>query len=309
MIKRTLEISRQPVHLSIRHGQLVLTGKDEERTELACVPCEDVGVLLVDEGNTTYTHSVLVTLLEHDGAVVLCGRNHLPAGLLLPLGSHTEIVWRIHDQIDAPKPLAKQLWKQIIQAKIAHQADNLGETHPKYAAIRVLERSVRSGDPNNVEAQAARAYWPAMFDEAFRRDPDGEGVNALLNYGYAVMRAAVARAIVAAGLLPALGLHHCNRSNAFCLADDLVEPLRPIVDRRVREIVAGGDTAVSPETKPRLLELLAMEVTCGDQTGPLMVALHRYVASLVKCLQRSAKELEIPRPVWGAAPANGAGGD
>jgi CRISPR-associated protein Cas1 len=295
MIKRTIEISQNPVHLTVRNDQLLLIAKDGQRAELARAPCEDIGLILVDHPQTTYTHAAFAALLAHDAAVILCGRNHLPAGILLPLAEHSEVVHRINDQIAAPKPLKKQLWRQIVQAKIRAQAANLGPDHPKHAKLLAWVRKVRSDDASNVEAHAAKAYWAALFDEIpFRRDPDGDGINALLNYGYAVVRAAVARAIVTAGLLPALGLHHSNRSNAFCLADDLVEPLRPLVDRCVRELAASGATSLTPQTKRPLLELLTATVKCEDQYGPLMVALHRYTASLVRCYQGQDKALTIP---------------
>ena len=225
---------------------------------------------------------------------MICARNHLPAGLLLPLGEHTEVVWRIHDQLAAKKPLKKQLWRQLVQVKIRAQAANLAADSPVRRKLLILAREVRSGDPANVEAQAARVYWQALFGEAFRRNPDGDGANSLLNYGYAVLRAAVARAIVGAGLLPALGLHHANRGNAFCLADDLIEPLRPLVDARVRALAASDCVELNPKTKAVLLEILTAEVRVAEQTGPLLVALHRMVASLVHCYQGAAKRLEIP---------------
>jgi CRISPR-associated protein Cas1 len=181
-----------------------------------------------------------------------------------------------------------------------------------------LARDVRSGDPTNIEAQAARVYWCNWLDQGsvpnscseelgtdplapndplarvFHRDPDGTGLNGFLNYGYAVLRAAVARAIVAAGLLPSLGIHHRNRSNSFCLADDLLEPLRPLVDDRVRELHRQGYDELNQPAKAALLEILADRVRLGDEVGPLMVQLHRYVASLVRCFAGEARELEIP---------------
>ena len=254
MIKRTVEISQQAVHLTVRDEQLVLLRKNdpprrlpaEPEGLLAAIPCEDIGLLLVEHAGTTYTHAALTTLLQHDAAVVICGRNHLPAGLLLPFAEHTQVVWRIHDQLAVKKPLQKQLWRQIVQAKIRAQAANLPDGSAVRRKLLALAREVRSGDPTNVEAQAARAYWQALFEgvgqaslpvsQPFRRDPDGDAINALLNYGYAVVRAAIARAIVSPGLLPALGIHHANRGNAFCLADDLVEPLRPVVDLRLNRL-------------------------------------------------------------------------
>ena len=183
-----------------------------------------------------------------------------------------------------------------MQAKIRAQAENLPPRGSPRAKLLALAREVKSGDPKNVEAHAAKVYWSHwLAEEEFRRNPDLPGTNALLNYGYAVMRAAVARAIVAAGLLPVLGLHHRNRSNAFCLADDLVEPLRPLVDDRVRDLHLRGYDELSQEAKAELLGLLVDQVRMGNETGPLMVNVHRMVASLVKCYQGETKRLEIPR--------------
>lgn len=296
MIKRTVEISRQSVHVSVRHRQLLLwPHASDGQPPLAEIPCEDIGLLLVDEPTTTFTHAALAALIDADAAVVLCGRDHLPAGMLVPFSSHTQVVHRLKAQLALRPPLRKQLWRQIVIAKIRAQAANLLEGSAGRTRLLALARGVRSGDPTNVESQAARTYWACLFTQgAFRRDPDEAGRNALLNYGYAVVRAAVARAIVAAGLLPALGLQHSNRSNAFCLADDLVEPLRPMVDERVRDMAAEGLDDITPESKRPLLELLTREVTCGGQSGPLMVALHRYAASLAQCYAGERKTLEIP---------------
>ena len=291
MIKRTIEISREPAHLTVRLGQLIL---ERDGQTVGSIPCEDIGMILVDHAGTTYTHAALEQLAAVDAVVVVCGRDHLPAGILLPLADHHQVVWRVRDQIALTKPLRKQLWKQIIQAKIRAQADNLspGTARTKLLA---LARDVRAGDPANAEAQAAKAYWSDFFQGiAFRRERYGDGPNPLLNYGYAILRAAIARAIVAAGLLPALGIHHTNRSNAFCLADDLIEPLRPLVDRRVKELLDEGRTDLDQPTKAALLELLTWEVGFGEQTGPLMVNLHRYVASLAQCYAGESKELEFP---------------
>jgi len=295
MIKRTIEISQEPAHLTVRNEQLLLLAKDDERTLRASIPCEDIGVLLVEHTGTTYSHAALERLLHHGAAVVICGRDHLPAGVLLPVAEHTEVVPRIHLQMNVSKPVRKQLWKQIVQAKIRAQAANFAHGSPVRSRLLALARDVRSGDPTNVEAQAARLYWQTWLEDAdFRRTPDGAAPNNLLNYGYAVLRAAVARAIVAGGLIPALGIEHRNRSNAFCLADDLVEPLRPLVDERVRELHLDGYTALIPPVKTALLELLVADVRTGDVAGPLMVALHRMVASLVRCYEGQETQLLIP---------------
>ena len=309
MIKRTIEISQQPAHLSVRLDQLIIQPHDQPKESATSIPCEDIGMVLIDHGQCTYSHAALAKLSEFGAAVVVCGRDHLPIGMLLPLADHTQVVWRVNDQLGVRKPLRKQLWKQIVQAKIRAQAANL----PRDSAARgrllaMASREVRSGDPTNVEAQAAKTYWGAwlapygnagssMGDSVkFRRDPKGaDPLNLMLNYGYAVVRAAVARAIVGAGFLPVLGLHHHNRSNQFCLADDLMEPLRPMADRRVRELyVIHGRRELNQPTKAGLLELLTRPVEVDGETGPLMVALHGMVASLVKCYEGSSKKIVFP---------------
>lgn len=313
MIKRTLEISREPAHLSVRNEQLVL--KRDGQT-IGSVPCEDIGIVLVDHPQTTYTHGALAKLAESDAAVVICGRDHLPAAVLLPMVDHSQVVWRLDSQLAVSKPLRKNLWKQIVVAKIEAQARNLSEDQPAKSKLLALAREVRSGDPTNVEAHAARVYWAnwlattdvkALDTESFRRDPQAAGVNSFLNYGYAVLRAAIARAIVAAGLLPSLGLHHRNRSNPFCLADDLIEPLRPLVDDRVRELYRLGYDELNQPAKTALLELLTLRVAVGDDDkngGPLMVQLHRYVASLVRCFTGDGRRLCIPKVVGGVSDAD-----
>jgi len=316
VIKRTLEISREPAHLSVRDEQLVLK---RDGQIVGSVPCEDIGVVLVDHPQTTYTHGALAKLAESDAAVVICGRDHLPAAILLPIADHSQVVWRLDAQLKVSRPLQKQLWKQLVVAKVEAQAANLAADLPARRKLLSLAREVRSGDPMNIEAQAAKVYWAnwlatsnathnliALDTERFRRDPDATGINGFLNYGYAVVRAAVARAIVAAGLLPSLGIHHRNRSNPFCLADDLIEPLRPLVDDRVRELHRQGYEELNQPAKAALLELLADRVSLGDgeeSTGPLMVQLHRYVASLVRCYTGTARELQIPIVWEGEAPA------
>lgn len=299
-MKRTLEISREPAHLAVRYNQLLI---QRDGQTVGQAPCEDIGVVLVDHPQTTYTHHALATLAESNAVVVICGRDHLPAAVLLPLADHSQVVWRLADQLGVGRPLAKRLWQQVVVAKIEAQARNLSPNIPAHRKLLALSREVKSGDPTNVEAQAARVYWQHWLLSAdeqgldgreFRRDPDLPGINSFLNYGYAVMRAAVARAIVAAGLLPSLGIHHRNRSNAFCLADDLIEPLRPLVDDRVRNMHRQGYESLTQEAKSCLLELLTTTTELGGQTGPLMAMIHRYVSSLVRCYAGECLKLEIP---------------
>jgi len=292
VIKRTVEISRKPTYLTVHYGQMLVQSGTET---VGTIPCEDIGMVVVDQPRTTYTHAALLGLADCGAVLVVCGKNHLPAAMLLPLADHSEVVWRIAEQVAVRKPLRKQLWRQLVRAKIRAQAVNLPQGCPARQKLQELAKTVRSGDPTNVEAQAARLYWHNwLSDDAFRRDTEAAGVNALLNYGYAIIRAAVARALVAGGLLPVLGLFHSNRSNAFCLADDLMEPLRPLVDARVQRLSRDGHQDLKPETKAGLLGLLADPVRLGTRRGPLMIGLHRMVASLVRCYQGESDRLEIP---------------
>lgn len=293
MIKRTVEISRRGNHLAVSHRSLIIKRNGEE---VGRVPLEDLGLLILDASDATYTHWVLAEALAAGAVVVPCGRDHLPCGLFLPQNNSLQ-AQRAAAQAVAPVPLKKRLWKQIVQAKVRLQARVLDTDHPARKRLLNLVSQVRSGDPTNIEAQAARAYWQAMLGKTFRRNPDaGDGTNALLNYGYAVLRAAVARAVCGAGLHPSLGLHHHNRSNTFCLADDLLEPLRPMVDRKAKALAEAGQNRISRETKRELLALLADEVEVAGKCGPLLVALERTVASLVRCYLGEQKKLDLPVP-------------
>ena len=257
------------------------------------VPVEDIGLLILDAPTTTYTHSVLTEVLAAGAAVIPCGSNHHPAGMFLPQ-QNTLQVQRVADQAAASLPLKKRLWKQIVRRKIRNQAFVLPKDSPARKALVELASHVRSGDPANVEAQAARRYWRAMFGDGFRREREGASPNNFLNYGYMAMRAAVARALCGAGLHPSLGLHHHNRSNTFCLADDLLEPLRPVVDRKVLNLHRAGAEELDRQVKYDLLSVLTEEVALAGATGPVMVALERVVASLVRCYEGTDKELLLP---------------
>jgi len=294
MIKRIVEISSARTHLSVRYGQLVIR---ENGNELSQIPCEDIGVLLIDHQGTSYTHCVFTELLDKGAAIVLCGGNHHPAGMFLPLESNSEQGERFRQQIEAKEPLKKKLWKQIVQAKIQHQAKIAGRGTETYAALMTLRQRVRSGDPQNIEAQASRRFWASYLQGIeFRRNVEGAPPNNLLNYGYTVMRAAVARALCSAGLLPCLGIHHCNRYNAFALADDVVEPFRGFVESRVKGICEadGVPAELTQPVKAKLLEVLYQPVTIGGYEGPLMVGLHRTGASLHRCFAGEQEQLELP---------------
>lgn len=272
------------------------------------VPCEDIGVVMADHRESSYSHSALVQLAESGAALVVCGRDHHPVGMFMSISENTHLLARLHAQISASKPTRKRLWSSIVAAKILGQAWAL-PPRPEADACRdrlvALARSVRSGDPDNIEAQAAALYWPVLFAQCdclvhpFRRragDRDAPPPNNLLDYGYSALRACVARALVSAGLLPALGIQHRGRSNPFCLADDLMEPLRPLMDRRVRGLTERGELALHQPTKAELLAVLTEEIGVEAVRGPLLVAVVRYVASFVRVVTGDADVLEIPAP-------------
>lgn len=293
MIKKIIEISQAKRHLAVRLGQLIIKENGEEQS----IPCEDIGILLIDHPAVTYTHSVFTELIRCGAAVVFCGGDHHPAGMLLPIEGNTVQTERFRQQIEAKEPIKKQLWRQLVRAKIKHQAKVVGEDSEVYKELMGLRERVRSGDPDNIEAQASKKFWPAFISTIdFRRNIEGTPPNNLLNYGYTVMRAAVARALCSAGLHPSIGLHHCNKYNAFCLADDVLEPFRGFVETKVKQI-CETQTAIDELTQPikaQLLEVLYQEVTIGDNAGPLMVGLHRTAASLVRCFAGEQKKMDLP---------------
>ena len=297
MIKRTIDVA-SPAVLRIQLGQLMIArGGFAE----AAIPVEDIGVLLIDQQIATYTHAVLVQLAEAGACVILCNEKHLPCAVQLPLAANDLLTERLLGQIGIGRPKKKRLWQQVVRAKIAAQAANLESPAIGSAdsgRLRNLVTEVASGDPTNVEGQAARIYWASLFGDQFRRQRGGQWPNAILNYGYAVMRAAVARALAGAGLHPALGIHHHNRGNPFCLADDLMEPLRPMVDAAACGLISAGcgddEPAVTPAAKRVMLGLLARHVDMADQGGPLMAQLHRMAASLWSCYAGEREALDLP---------------
>ena len=292
MIKRIIEVST-PARLSVKHAQLVI---EREDSEPATVPIEDIGALILDHPAITHTQGVLTACAKNNVAILVCDERHLPGSVLLPMEGNSLQSKTIALQTSVAEPVRKRLWQAIIQAKIREQAKVLSSTKGNADPLPAYVNKVRSGDPENIEAQAARIYWVRLFGEDFRRDPDASGTNALLNYGYAIIRAAVARALVGAGLHPSIGLHHHNQYDSFALADDLVEPYRPLVDLKVYELRRNSSSApkVDKESKKSLLDCLAWECQLGERRLPMMVALHYYTASLRRVLAGSDKTLEIP---------------
>ena len=300
MIKRTLYFGT-PAYLSLKLDQLVFTpaGKDAiSREDIRTVPVEDIGFVVLDNRQITVTQGLLERLLDNNCALVTCDAKHLPVGLMLPLAGNTIQNERFRSQLDASLPLKKQLWQQTIQAKIRNQAAALyGFTGVVHNNMLVWADAVRSGDADNMEARAAVYYWKTAFPECpdFTRDQDEEDANVLLNYGYAILRAIVARALVCSGLLPTLGIHHHNRYNAYCLADDIMEPYRPYVDKVVKEkCLAKGEIRLTREVKAALLNIAVEEVVIDGKRSPLMNAVSSTTASVAKCFSGECKKILYP---------------
>lgn len=266
-------------------------------------PIEDIGIVVLDNRQITVTHGLLEALLENNCAVITCDSRSMPVGMMLPLCGNTVQSERFRDQIDASLPLKKQLWQQTVKAKIRNQAAVLTASTGRDAKnMKRWEDDVRSGDTDNLEGRAAAYYWKNIFSgfpeiAGFTRGRDGLPPNNLLNYGYAILRAVVARALVTSGMLPTLGIHHHNRYNAYCLADDIMEPYRPYVDELVFALIAESDGFVPELTrdiKARLLSIPTIEVVVGGRRSPLMVAVTQTTASLCKCFSGELRRISYP---------------
>jgi CRISPR-associated protein Cas1 len=299
MLKRILYFNN-PYHLSVKHAQLQISDKDSGEVQNA--PIEDIGYVILDSPQITFTHTVIQKLTDNNTAVVFCDDKHHPSAQLLPLDGHQLQNERFRHQVDASKPLKKQLWKQTIKAKIRNQARLLEYIDGNPQPLKRYARNVKSNDSSNEEAKAAKKYWKQLFGKKFKRHRFGEPPNHFLNYGYTILRSAVARALVSSGLLPTLGFHHHNRYNAYCLADDVMEPFRPFVDRIVWNIKeagvdkAGKDWHVMTQTrKKQLINLLNHDIYIGNKTRPLMVGLSETSASLARCYLGEAKKVKYPQ--------------
>jgi len=323
MIKRTVYFGN-PAYLSTHLEQLEIKVLDTGETKTA--PIEDIGVLILDNQQITITQALIAKLLANNAAVITCDNTHHPVGLLLNLNGNTLQSRIFQAQIEASEPLKKQLWQQTVVAKIQNQAANLGHQAATGNLFNVPDKlllnyakDVKSGDSENAEAAAAGYYWKNLFNnmpfsygeepgQRFTRDPEGFPPNNLLNYGYAILRAIVARSLVGSGILPTLGIHHRNQYNAYCLADDIMEPYRPYVDKVVCEIMSVApkvshtaevwDTAalfeLTPGMKKQLLAIPAMDVMIDEQTSPLMNAVQRTTASLAKCYEGKVRKILYP---------------
>lgn len=308
MIKKTLYFEN-PAYLSMKNSQLVIKlpevikndslPESFKQESVKTIPIEDVGVVILDNKQITITHGLIEALLANNCALITCDSRRMPVGLHLPLEGNTTQSERFQAQIDTSVPLKKQLWQQTIQAKIINQAYVLNTCRNEIVKnMLAWAKDVKSGDSDNLEGRAAAYYWANMFPnvEDFRRAREGVPPNNLLNYGYAVLRAVIARALVASGLLPTLGIHHHNRYNAYCLADDIMEPYRPYVDKLVVEITDSGIDyqEISKEIKMKLLGIPVLDVIINGQRSPLMIAASQTTASLAKCYLGEIRKIAYP---------------
>lgn len=305
MIKKTLYFGT-PIYLSLRNAQLVLRKPDADKLEESfkqdterTIPIEDIGVVVLDNRRITITTGAMEALLANSCAIITCDSTDLPVGLMLPLCGNTTQSERFRTQIDASLPLKKQLWQQTVRQKILNQATVLSKnTGAIVKNMQVWANEVRSGDPDNFEARAAAYYWRNLFPTLpnFVRGREGDPPNNLLNYGYAILRACVARGLVGSGLLPTLGIHHHNRYNAYCLADDIMEPYRPYVDDLVVQIMQEYPdySELNRSIKAALLTIPALDVVLDGKRSPLMIAVGQTTASLAKCFNGELRKIAYP---------------
>ena len=305
MIKKTLYFGN-PIYLSLRNAQLVLRKPDADKLEESfkqdaerTIPIEDIGVVVLDNRRITITTGAMEALLGNNCAIITCDSTNLPVGLMLPLSGNTTQSERFRNQIDASLPLKKQLWQQTIRQKILNQATVLNKnTGAIVKNMQVWANEVKSGDPDNLEARAAAYYWRNLFPTPpnFVRGREGDPPNNLLNYGYAILRACVARGLVGSGLLPTLGIHHHNRYNAYCLADDIMEPYRPFVDDLVINIMQKYPdyTELTQSIKTALLMIPSLDVMLDGKRSPLMIAVGQTTASLAKCFNGELRKIAYP---------------
>jgi len=293
-MERVVDIATDGRHLSAHRGFMLVS---EARQEIGRIPLDDIAAVIVHAHGVTWSTNLVVALAERCAPMVLCGSNHAPVAVCLPLDGHHGQNGRMRAQWEAGRPLAKQLWRSVVIAKIRWQAAVLEAHGQERAALDMLLRKVRSGDPDNIEAQAARRYWPLLMGRGFRRDREAPDINGLLNYGYTIMRSLVARAVVAAGLHPSIGIHHANRGNAFALADDLVEPFRPLVDTLALRLAQKGHTTVTPATKRAFASLIAVDLPGDDGLTTVTVASQRLAQSLARSFETGdAGQIVVPRP-------------
>jgi len=294
MIKKTLYFGN-PTYLSIKNKQLNIHVNNVVNERRITRPIEDVGVVVLDNSQITISHNAIKALVDNKAVIISCDDRHMPSSLTLSLEGHSEQSERYKYQIEASLPLKKNLWQQTIIAKIRNQKAVLDILEKPSKRLSVLVKRVSAGDPENIEGQAAAYYWSTFID-GFLRDRVGDPPNNMLNYGYAIVRAMIARALVASGLLPTLGIHHRNKYNAYCLADDIMEPYRPFVDLIAYELYAvyGEDTFLSTTAKKKLLDVATVDGIFGKKKSPLMVGMSMTTASLADCFLGKKRKISYP---------------
>lgn len=294
MVGRIVEIAEDGRHLGLSRGFLKVTVDGQE---IGRVALDSIAAVIANAHGLTYSNALLTALSRHGVPVVLCGPQHRPEAFLWPVDGHHVQSLRMRAQVDAPTPLRKRLWQSVVRSKVYLQGSVVRSLGGSFDAFEMLARTVRSGDPENVEAQAARRYWPLVMGADFRRDQGmEEGPNALLNYGYTVLRAATARAVMGAGLHPTLGLHHRNRSNPMCLVDDMMEPFRPIVDLVALRLTRAGHATVDATVKHALVEVLTVDLPSDVGMVPLSTCLERLACSLAISFETGTARLDLPKP-------------
>ncbi len=294
MVKRTLHFSN-PAHLSFSNAQLVIDIKGEQKITKT-IPIEDIGVVIIEHPQITLSMSVLDALIKANVAVVSCDDHYMPSGMFLPLDGHNTQTERIRNQLNASEPLKKQLWQQTIKCKIENQAAVLEKWGIDGNRLKLLASKVLSGDSSNLEAQAAAYYWQQLYGSHFVRSRKMESPNAQLNYGYAILRSLVARALSASGMYPSVGIHHRNKYNPFCLADDIMEPYRPFVDWQVINMFDDTEleTGLTKNQKIKLLSLPQLDISIQQLTRPLFHAVSITTASLYKCFDGEIRKVSYP---------------
>ena len=292
MLKRTLVFSN-PMTLSLRNGQLVLVYKDDPDNKVT-IPIEDIGVVIIEHQQVSITIPLMNALVEGNVQVVMCNNRGMPSAMLQSFEGNNLQGENLRNQMGAGEVLKKQLWKQIVEAKIRNQAALLNKVGQEGDRLKQYYQNVKSGDADNREGIAARIYFSELFGESFLRDRTVPGINALLNYGYAILRAATARALVSSGLLPAIGIFHHNRSNAFPLADDVMEPYRPYVDEIVYDMALQAKLDLTKDVKAELINVLYADTQFSRVTRPLSVGLTLTTASLSKCFAKEQTKLSLP---------------
>lgn len=296
MIGRIVEVAEDRRYLFVSRGFMVVQDAESDHKELGRIPLDDITAVIANAHGLSYSSNLLVALAERGAPFVLCAPNHNTVAMLWPLAGNHHQAKRFDAQLAASKPTHKRLWAEIVRSKLLQQAAALETAGALVTPVAALAAKVRSGDPDNLEAQGARRYWGLLFGDDFRRDQAGGGLNALLNYGYTILRSATARAVVAAGLHPTLGLHHSNESNPMRLVDDLMEPFRPIVDLLIWQLQRRGESQVTPHTKRVLVGSLYDDMQTMSGVTPAVVCMQRLAVSLAQVYLGERDKLDLPLP-------------